>query len=145
MRRVYNFDEKSLDYANQRCTDTPFNRRTFLPTKTKPRIEAEETMRRRRVMEGASEWVKLNCDDKGNQKRSNVGARFRLGVKRLRERTESGECIVVPTDKSGKFAIMPLKVYEEMGDVHIKDDKIISEDQLTELQRELNNHVKMLS
>ena len=40
---------------------------------------------------------------------------------------------------------MPLKVYEEMGDVHIKGDKIISEDQLTELQRELNNHVKMLT
>ena len=44
-------------------------------------------MRRGRVMEGAKEWVKLNCDDRGNQVRSNVGARFTIGLKR-----------VVPTD-----------------------------------------------
>ena len=66
-------------------------------------------------MEEANIWIEENCDDRGNQLRSNVVARFRIGLKRLKERTENGECIVVPTDKSGKFAIMPLKVYEEMG------------------------------
>ena len=52
--------------------DTPFNRRTYLPSKTKPAIEAEESMRRRRVTEAAEEWIDRNCDNMGNQKRNNL-------------------------------------------------------------------------
>ena len=54
-RRVYNYDRKSFNFANQRITDTAFSRRTYFPFKTKPRIEAEESMRRKRVMEEAKE------------------------------------------------------------------------------------------
>lgn len=144
-RRVYDFNEKSFNFANLKCTDTPFNRRTFLPSKTKPRLEVEESMRRRRVMEETEEWIKLNCDDKGNQSRTNIDPKMKLGIKNLKERVDKGEVIVVPTDKSGKFSIMPMDVYKSMGLVHIVKDKIISEDRLTELQRELNNHVKMFT
>ena len=102
-------------------------------------------MRRRRVMEEAKEWIDLKCDDRGNQKKTNITPRMRVGLKKLKERTEAGEVIVVPTDKSGKFAVMPLDVYKEMGEVHTLCDKIISETQLSTLQRELNNHVKMFT
>ena len=80
----------------------------------KPRLEAEESMMRRRVMEEAAEWVRVNCDDRGNQSKSNVTARMWIGMKRLNERIDSGSVIVVPTDKSGKFALMPMDVYQKM-------------------------------
>ena len=97
------------------------------------------------LMEETEEWIRLICDDKGNQKRGNMSPAMRLGIKRVRERVEKGEVVVVPTDKSGKFAIMPLEVYEEMGRVYTEGDTIINESELSELQRELNNHVKMFT
>ena len=39
---------------------------------------------------------------------------------------------------------MPLSEYIEMGNVHTSGDKVISEGQLTKLQKDLNAHVKML-
>ena len=102
-------------------------------------------MRKKRVMEETEEWIKKNCDDKGNQAKTNVSPAMRLGIKRVKERVEKGEVVVVPTDKSGKFAIMPLDVYEEMGRVHTEGATIINESELSDLQRELNNHVKMFT
>ena len=72
LRRVYDYDDKTFNFANQRCTDTSFSRRTFLPSKTKPRIEAEESIRRRRVMEETRDWIRTKCDDKGNQLKTNM-------------------------------------------------------------------------
>ena len=70
---------------------------------------------------------------------------MKVGIKRRKERGKRGEVMEVPTDKSGKFAIMPLSVYEEMGTVHTSKDTTISEDQLSKLQKELNDHVRMFT
>ena len=94
-------------------------------------------------MEEIQRWIEENYDDRGNKTTSNVSVKQRIGMKKLKERIENGSAIVVPTDKSGKFAIMPLCVYEEMGMVQIEGDEIINEEQLTALQRELNNHLNM--
>ena len=39
---------------------------------------------------------------------------------------------------------MPLEVYTDMGKVHTSDDEVIDENRLSKLQKELNDHVKMI-
>ena len=48
------------------------------------------------------------------------------GLKSLRLRLNSGELVILPTDKSGKIAVMTIKTYIIVGDVHRKGDKEIT-------------------
>ena len=63
---------------------------------------------------------------------------------RLKGRIERGEVIVVPTDKSGKLAVMSLSTYADMGDIHIAKYRVIDETEAAKIQRELNQHAEML-
>ena len=66
------------------------------------------------------------------------------GLKSLRDRTKNGEIMVVPTDKSGRFAIMSWSTYMKAGEVHLEGDEEIGLDDLRTTQRQLNGHVSML-
>ena len=55
----------------------------------------------------------------------------------IQKRIERGEIIVIPTDKSGKLAVMPLSFYEELGEVHTRKDKEITEKEVTTIQKDL--------
>ena len=79
--------------------------------------------------------MESNCDSKGNQLRSNSSSATRAAIKKLKARIDSGNLVVVPTDKSGKFAAMSLQTYIDMGEIHTRGDKSISEYELTEIQK----------
>ena len=51
---------------------------------------------------------------------------------------------MLPTDKSGRFALMTMATYIIAGEVHIKEDKEMTVDDLKKNQRHLNGHVSML-
>ena len=97
-----------------------------------------------KIMTEVGDWISSNCDDRGNQHITNLTAKQRKGMIVLKQRIERGEVIVVPSDKSGKHCVMTLETYSTMGDVHISRDKVISEGELAEIQKDLNDHSKML-
>ena len=82
---------------------------------------------------------------KGGKQPSNLSKKQERGLKSLTERVKNGEIVVVPTDKSGKFAIMSRRAYEESGNKHVKDDRIVGWDELKEAQTRLNGHVAMMA
>ena len=84
-----------------------------------------------------------NVDNKGNQKSSNVTKRHVNATKKLKQRVDRGEAVIMPTDKSGKWSIMSLETYENMGQVHIKNDKIITNDDVKKIQRKMNQYNRM--
>ena len=49
------------------------------------------------------------------------------GLKYLQKRVSQNELLVVPTDKSGRFAVMSVATYELAGSVHTKNDEEISD------------------
>lgn len=144
MRRLFNYDNCEFDYACLRVTDSKFNRRTFLPKQKIPHVEMLETIKTNKIIDEAKDWISNHCDDKGNQLRSNITPAQRKGMIRLKGRIERGEVIVVPTDKSGKMAVMSLTTYAAMGDVHIAKDRVIDEIEAAKIQKELNDHAEML-
>ena len=144
LRRLSNYDTKTFDFTHCKSTDTKFNRRTFLPRRSKAKTESEEMLRRNKIMNETEDWMKTNCDVRGNQLKTNISSKMKKGIKALKERTAKGEVVVCHTDKSGKFAIMPLETYTKMGSVHTANDRKASEEDLNEIQREVNHHVRML-
>ena len=52
--------------------------------------------------------------------------------------------MVLPTDKSGKFAVMSRDTYEKSGLKHVKQDREVHGGEIWESQKELNGHVAML-
>ena len=66
------------------------------------------------------------------------------GLKYLQKRVSQNELLVVPTDKSGRFAVMSVATYELAGSVHTKNDEEISDSIVKSTQTELNGNVSML-
>ena len=66
------------------------------------------------------------------------------GLKSIRLRLVNGELVVLPTDKSGRFAIINMDTNIKAGEVHVKDDKKMGTENLKKNQRHLNGHVSML-
>ena len=106
-----------------------------------PKLEALELARSTVTTKTINNLIKENCDSKGNQKSPNTSKAIREAIISLKKRTDEGSLVVMPTDKSGKLSCMSL---EEMGREHIGDDKVIDEGELNEIQRNLNNHSRMI-
>ena len=69
---------------------------------------------------------------------------MREAITSLKARKQEGSLVVMPTDKSGKFSCMSLETYEAMGKEHTANDKVITEADLNEIQRDLNANARML-
>ena len=93
-----------------------------------------ETIKTTHLITEAKDWIEANCDGKGNQRKSNITPAQRRGMISLKGRIERGEIIVVPTDKSGKTAVMSLETYTSMGDIHIAKDRVIDELEAAKIQ-----------
>ena len=52
--------------------------------------------------------------------------------------------MILPTDKSGIFAIMSMETYIEAGKIHIKDDQEVGNDEMQANQSKINGAVSML-
>ena len=49
------------------------------------------------------------------------------------------------TNKSGKFTVCSRGAYLDMGQVHTTNDPIVTQEEISSIQRQLNGHVSMLS
>ena len=78
------------------------------------------------------EWVKTHCDCKSKQI-LNLTKEEIEGLKSIRLRLVNGELVVLPTDKSGRFALMTLETYIKCGEVHIKEDIEMTVDDLRDI------------
>ena len=87
--------------------------------------------------------VKEFCDDKGSQE-SNLSAQQKVGLSSIRKRIKEGEIVVLPTDKTGRFAVVTRSTYENVGEVHTAGDEEVGLGELRSNQRVLNGHVSML-
>lgn len=67
-----------------------------------------------------------HCDDKGRQ-RDNLTPRQRRGLKKLQKRQAEGELVIVPTEGSGRMAVMSLEAYLAAGEVHTAKDIVVDQ------------------
>ena len=95
------------------------------------------------LMQTFKNYVKNSCG-KNNAQESNLTEKQRRGIKSLKSRMKAGEDIILPTDKSGRLAIMSLKTYLKAGMKHTDKDEEITFKDIKDTQADLNGNISML-
>jgi hypothetical protein len=142
-RMVFNSEDGVWDARGLRVTDYKHNSRVIFPKAQTGEKENDLEVLRAELLHHHREWVKANCNCRGEQK-ANLSKDEQLGLKRLRKRVADGSIVVLPTDKSGRFALMSMNTYIKAGMVHIKDDDEVGIEERRANQRVVNGAVSML-
>ena len=124
---VYDMIEKRFSYTKKRVTNTKGNSRIIFPKEAgKYEDEAVLEMVRMKLLGVYNKNCEENCK-KGGVQCFNIDEAEMRGLKSLQKRVSQNELLVVPTDKSGRFAVMSVATYELAGSVHTKNDEEISD------------------
>ena len=143
MRMTYDVEDKTSNFSKKRVTDFKGNTRVCLPTKSK-NFEREAVLEMMRV-ELLAEYGKYEATTNGDGGGSNLSPAERRGLKSLKKRVEEGDLVILPTDKSGRFACMRRSVYEAAGMKHCRKDEEVTQERIKVTQHELNGHSSMLT
>ena len=143
-RMIYNTENRSLNLARRRVTDIKGNSRVILPKKVKNfEVEAKLELLRIECMAVYKKYIEENCQKDGKQK-SNLTKNQIKGLLSLKKRIDNAEIVILPTDKTGRFAIMTRETYLQAGLKHTRGDIKVTWEVLDEAQKEINGHVAML-
>ena len=142
-RLIFDQERRTFDMRKKRVTDYGKNSRVILPKAQTSEQESKLEVIRMEVMEQHKQWVKKNCNCKGEQP-LNLDLEEREGLKSCKTKLKNGIWMIVPTDKSGRFALMTVNTYILAGMVHTKGDTEIGLAELKSNQRKLNGHLSML-
>ena len=123
-RQVYCPKTKRFDYTKRRVTDLKENVKVYLPDPVEEKFECELEMVRQIMLEEFDKYVNSinkervekghidGADEKQrNQEWANLTTMEKRGLSKLQKRIKSDDIVILKTDKSGKFAIMPKLAY----------------------------------
>ena len=88
------------------------------------------------------EYLRQFCDKNGKQL-PNLPRNSMRGLAKLKKRVDDGTCVIMETDKTGRFAIVSIEAFLEMGAVHTENDLEIDHKDVDDRERHLNGHVSM--
>ena len=115
-RMVYDSGDGGWSYARKRVTDFKGNTRVIFPRKCGDKdMEGKLEMMRLEVLAAYKGYVMGNFGDRGDQK-SNLTASQLRGLKSLKKKMKDGSVVILPTDKSGRFAVMSVATYIKAGE-----------------------------
>ena len=143
MRLPYHGDTKQLSMGRRRATDCVGNAMVHLPKAMGIREESEVLIRADTYKEAFTNYKAKECNKKGDQ-RTNLSPEQARGLKSLQKRIADGEIICCQTDKTGRFSIVSMESYINMGKAHTKDDKEISMEEVKKIERITNGHTSSM-
>ena len=79
-----------------------------------------------------------------SQFKSNLSKSEQRGLKSLRKRVLSGELIIGETDKSKRFCVLKRQQYIDAGQKHVKNDLLVTPDDIKSVQNVINDHCNWL-
>ena len=143
-RNVFDLNTGTVDMRKRRTTDVKGNSRVVLPRKMREfEVEAKLEMFRQETRGTMTMYMREACGPRGLQK-SNLTRGEIKGLRSLRKRIKEGELVVMPTDKTGLFAIMTRETYTECGMKHTRGDTEVDWGDIKTSQNEINGHTSML-
>ena len=144
LRQVFDMRTGTIDMRKRRVTDIKGNSRVILPKKMRGfDEEAKLEVLRQETRGVVGQYMRENCGPNGVQKTNLTRGEVR-GLRSLRKRIKEGELVVLPTDKTGLFAVMSRSTYTECGMKHVKGYTEVGWDDLKVAQSELNGHTSMM-
>ena len=137
---VYDCDSKTLDFSKMKATDGKANKRVFFPKAASVEVEGMMELRRIEWSKIYDDVIKNLYDDKGVSE-INISEQEERGLESLRKKVREGSILICQTDKSGRFAALTRKQYEEAGEKHTRGDQEVSLDYVAANERLINGHV----
>ena len=113
-----------------------------MPNPGFPQLEAELALRSDLYRKVIYEY-KIQKEITTKQ-RPNLTSTQNKGLKIIKKRIKQGEYLVLKSDKSGKFVVSSRLAYEEMGAKHIKDDRIVDNLEIANIQKKIAGHTSMM-
>ena len=146
-RQTFDPINKIFDDRKRRVTDLKECSRVTLP---KPLPVCEESLiEMRRNLHDKLYKEHLTKNTKLGEQLANLSEKEIRGLRSILRRIKLGELLVIKTDKSGKFCVVSVEDYLEMGKVHTDKDKEVKRKDVIEIEKILNGHsiswVKMFS
>ena len=138
-RQTFDPEKKEYDDRKRRVTDLKECSRVTLPKPLPTKEEALIEMRREMHGKIYEEFRQENCNKDGEQQ-PNLSEIEREGLKSLQKRIKEGEIVIMKTDKSNKFCVATREEYIKMGEIHTKNDKKITREEIHEIEKQLNGH-----
>ena len=144
-RNQFNIKKMEFNFARRRATDLKNNSRVYFHRKARS-LEEEAKLETIRVelMAVFKNYVSKYCKEVGKQDSNLIPSQSR-GLKTLKKRVTQGELVIIPTDKSGRLAVMTRESYKVAGLRHTQKDREVDWLDISESQKELNDHVSMLT
>ena len=150
----YPFDPfvKTMNFSSNRPTDYKMNRRIKLPKPLDTEDEYKCDLRRRSLQETFREFNNLGQHKKTSERDLKKGLNIenlnkdeQIGLRSLCKRVKNKEIMIVPTDKSGRFAVMTFKQYMDSGFKHTNKDEKLDWDRVKYMKNQINNHMAWVS
>ena len=104
-----------------RVIDYKHNSRVIFPKHQAGSKERDLEVMRSELLHHHRDWVSKNCNCRGEQP-ANMSKDEQAGLKSQKKKIADGNLVILPTDKSLRFAVMSMDTYITAGMVHIKDD-----------------------
>ena len=144
-KMVHDETNATINFSKQRVTDLPYNRRIQVPEPRDEMIEIVLANIKSRSASAAKQYTEDNCDKSGNIiKNQNLEKDELAALASLKNRVNDGEVHIMATDKSGKLACESRDQYIASMEPHVSKDSIISLEDRTKLERQLNGHTLQL-
>ena len=144
-RMTYNYESKTIDFGRKRPTDCRNSRDINLPVSRSIVEEAEQMIRKEKWTEIIDKYRMKNCDEKGNQKESNLSKSETKGMNSIIKRVRNNEIVVQISDKCKRLCVSSLEAYEKQGEEHISGCKEINEDEIEAINDKLNGTSKAVA
>jgi len=136
-------DTNTINFNKLRPTDIPTNKTVGVPPLATNEVEIQMAATEAELVQVTKEYLERECNSKGFPKESNLTKEEQEGIKELKVMTKNDK-IVTKTDKSEKLSLNTMQSYKEMGEPHVKDDKVLDPKILPKLERQLNGHTYQL-
>ena len=143
-KTVYDEAGGVIDFAKQRVPDIPTCRRI---TVLEPRGETEEIVFaniKSRFSTATDQYMRDNCDNKGNIINQNLSKSQLDGLRSLKKRVSEEDIIITLTDKSGKLSLNTKDNYNASMEKHHRDDEKITLAEKNSIENTLNGHTLQL-
>ena len=134
-----------INYGKVRATNLPTCQRLIDPRPGNANQEASLEGTKEKLMQVVDDYIKEQMDKSKKHVPGNLTQKERRGVKDLKKMVEDRKLVVSKSDKSGVLTLDSVENYIQCLEPHTANDVIIDRKKVTEIEKNLNQHLKVLN
>ena len=137
---VFNLNEKT-DYANLKATELLTVQRLYPPKPATLNKEVTMQSLKDKMLNKIREYRDKRCNKNGWVKERNISKTESEGIEEIKDKIKKKDIVVFTTDKSKRLTADSVENYSRALDDHVKNDTVIDEKKVRQLEVRMNQHL----